>query len=90
MTRKVWDAEMVARAAGLKRAGFTTKVIAERLGVSASAVKNRMYRGGVQSRLDGRHGRFVSGFQTGPLTADVLDKQQIVNEYLELPEGEEE
>jgi hypothetical protein len=85
-----WDAETFARAAGLKRAGFTTKQIAEKLGVSVSAVKNRMYRSGVHSRLDGRWGRFVSGFQYGPLSGQVLNKLDRVDEFLGSPEGDEQ
>jgi len=44
MPRLVWDEEMVARAAGMKRAGFSNKVIAERLGVTEKAVQGRMHR----------------------------------------------
>lgn len=51
---RVWDEEMVARAAGLKRAGFPAKVIAARLGVSLYAVECQMHRKGIKSRLDGR------------------------------------
>jgi hypothetical protein len=90
MTRKVWDAEMVARAAGLKRAGFTTKAIAERLGVTAKAVANRMYRAGARVRLDGKSGSHFgrSNFHNGPLTVDIKSKGERVSEYLE--EGEDE
>ena len=44
----VWDEEMVARAAGLKRAGFPAKVIAQKLGVTARAVSAKMSRTGVK------------------------------------------
>ncbi len=87
MPKKVWDAEMVARAAGLKRVGFTAKQIAERLGVSVGAVKGRMHKAGAHVRLDGKTGR--SHLQNGPLTADILSKMQRVEEYLEQPEGED-
>jgi hypothetical protein len=90
--RKVWDAEMVARAAGLKRAGFTTKVIAERLGVTEKAVSNRMHRAGARVRLDGKSGSHFgrSNFHNGPLTVDIKSKDERISEYLEKPEGEEE
>lgn len=85
MTKRVWDAEMTARAAGMKRAGFTAKQISERLGVTPKAVNNKMQRTNVHSRLDGKGG--MSGvhhnFQTGRLTADLLEKSQRVDEYLQ-------
>jgi len=46
-----WDAELVARAAGLKRAGFTSKAIAQKLGVTAKAVNTKMSRTGAKSPL---------------------------------------
>ena len=85
MTKRIWDAEMTARAAGMKRAGFTAKQISERLGVTPKAVNNKMQKTNVRLRLDGKSG--VSGaynkFQTGRLTADLLEKSQRVDEYLE-------
>ncbi len=45
----VWDAELIARAAGLKRAGFTSKAIAQKLGVTTKAVDGKMFRTGVKS-----------------------------------------
>lgn len=92
MPKQVWDAEMVARAAGLKRAGFSAKVIAERLGVTEKAVKGRMAKAKVRVRLDGKSGgRFGCGnFQTGRLSDDLFSKHQRVDEYLEKPEGEVE
>jgi hypothetical protein len=44
-----WDAELVARAAGLKRAGFTSEAIAKRLGVTSKAVEGKMFRTGAKS-----------------------------------------
>jgi len=92
MPRQVWDAEMVARAAGLKRAGFTAKVIAERLGVSESAVSNRMRRAQARVRLDGKSGSHfgLNNFQNGRLTNDIFSKHRLIDEYLEKPEGEVE
>ena len=51
-----WDAELVARAAGLKRAGFTSKAIARRLGVTAAAVNNKMSRKKIKSPSYVRNG----------------------------------
>lgn len=51
-----WDAEMLARAVGLKRAGFSGAAIAKRLGVSVSSVENRTSRAGAKRRLDGHGG----------------------------------
>jgi predicted transcriptional regulator len=89
---KIWDAEMVARAAGLKRAGFSAKVIAEKLGVTENAVSNRMSRAKARVRLDGKSGTYVShiNFRSGRLSADLFSKHQRVDEYLEKPEGEVE
>lgn len=39
-----WDPETAARAAGMKRAGFTNKQIAERLGKTISSVSTRFAR----------------------------------------------
>jgi DNA-binding Lrp family transcriptional regulator len=91
MPKKVWDAEMVARAAGLKRAGFTAKVIAERLGVTIPAVRNRMRKAQARVRLDGKGGNYCghNNFQNGPITADIMHKVQLVDEYLERPEEEQ-
>jgi predicted transcriptional regulator len=52
-----WDAELIARAAGLKRAGFSAKEIAKRLGVTASAVSGKMSRTGAKSPPYERNGR---------------------------------
>lgn len=92
MAKKVWDAEMVARAAGLKRAGFSAKAIAEKLGVTDKAVKARMYKAKAYARLDGKGGnRFgCSNFRSGRLSDDLFSKHQRVDDYLEKPEGEVE
>lgn len=91
MPRLVWDEEMVARAAGMKRAGFSNKVIAERLGVTEQAVQGRMHRAKARVRLDGRGGTYNgrSNFHTGRLTGDLCSKHQRVDEYLDKPEQEE-
>ena len=92
MTRKVWDAEMVARAAGLKRAGFSNKAIAEKLGVTEKAIKARMYKAKARVRLDGKGGTHVrlGNFYGGRISAEIFEKHQRVDEHLEKPEGEEE
>ena len=92
MPKKVWDAEMVARAAGLKRAGFTNKAIAEKLGVTAKAVIGRMSKAGARVRLDGKGGTHFgrSNFHNGPLTVDIKSKDERISEYLEKPEGAEQ
>jgi hypothetical protein len=47
MERRVrWTAELVAIASGLRRAGFSSALIAERLGVSKRAVQNKLIRVG--------------------------------------------
>ena len=77
---RIWNAEMVARAAGLKRAGFTAKVISERLGVTESAVKNQMKTKGVRSRLDRRGGGNRGIFLRGPIA---LAKIEATNESIQ-------
>ena len=91
MPRYVWDEEMVARAAGLKRAGFTAKAIAKRLGVTEGAVRRRMQRAKARSRLDGKTGSPMgyANFQSGRLTMYMAEKMQRVEEYLEQPEKED-
>jgi len=91
MPKRVWDAEMVARAAGLKRAGFSAKAIAERLGVTSKAVKARMYKVKARVRLDGKGGTHKgrNNFYTGRLTDDLFSKHQRIDEYLDKPEQEE-
>lgn len=92
MPKKVWDAEMTARAAGLKRAGFPAKVIAEKLGVTGKAVKARLHKVKARVRLDGKGGTHNgrSNFHSGRLTTDLFDKHQRVDDYLEKPEQEEQ
>jgi hypothetical protein len=89
MPKQVWDEEMVARAAGMKRAGFTAKAIAERLGVTSKAVKARMYKAKARVGLDGKGGNRFSNFRSGRLTDDLCSKHQRVDEYLGKPEQEE-
>jgi DNA-binding transcriptional MerR regulator len=52
-----WDDELLARAAGLKRAGFTLKQIAEKLDKPEGSVKLRLSRIGAKRRLNGNGGR---------------------------------
>ena len=49
-----WTAEMVAIAAGLRSAGFTSTMISERLGISKKAVQNKLLKVGSKSGLDGK------------------------------------
>ena len=51
-----WDEEMLARAAGMKRAGLSPTLIAERLGVSVGSVRMRLRRIGAKRRLTGTGG----------------------------------
>ncbi len=92
MPKKVWDAEMVARAAGLKRAGFPNKAIAEKLGVTEKAIKARMHKAKARVRLDGKSGNSNgrSNFHSGRLTTDLFEKHQRVDDYLGKPEQEEQ
>lgn len=75
-----WTAEMVATAAGMKRAGLSSKAIADRLGVSVAAVTAKMSRTKVRRRLDGQPGRIIkSNNRTWIDRADhvyELDKEQ--------------
>ena len=87
--REDWDEEMYARAAGLKRVGFTQIEIAKRLGVPVGSVRARMRMLGVKSTMKGRI-RGVGKFQYGPMVRDHLDSPYIVDEFLEMPEREGE
>ena len=40
----IWTDEMKATAAGMKRAGLTTKAIAARLGITEKAVSHKMHQ----------------------------------------------
>jgi hypothetical protein len=84
-----WDEEMYARAAGLKRAGFSQLEIAKRLGVPVGSVRARMRMLGVKSAIKGRS-MAIGQFRCGPLTRDHLDSPRIVDEFLDMPEREEE
>jgi DNA-binding Lrp family transcriptional regulator len=84
-----WDEEMYARAAGLKRAGFSQPEIAKRLGVPVGSVRARMRMLGVKSAIKGRS-MGIGQFRCGPLTRDYLDSPHIVDEFLGMPEREEE
>jgi hypothetical protein len=80
---------MYARAAGLKRVGFTQIEIAKRLGVPVGSVRARMRMLGVKSTVKGRI-KGVGKFQYGPMVRDHLDSPHIVDEFLEMPEREGE
>jgi len=69
-----WDEEMLARAAGMKRAGIPTATIAERLGVSIGSVRIRMYRMGAKRRLDGRSGTGKTGL--GPYSSAIIQREK--------------
>jgi len=58
----IWDEEMVARAAGMKRAGFTNAVIAKRLGVTTNSLGHKLAKIGAKRRLDGNSGKGHKGF----------------------------
>lgn len=76
--RVTWDAEMLAIAAGMKRAGFSAPAIAKRLGINAKAVKNKMSKVGAKRRLDGRPGNrgiFPVG-SIGIKLMDVTEEEQ--------------
>lgn len=62
-----WTPEMRARAAGLKRAGFSNATIANKLGVSERSVKAHMHKMKVRRRLDGHGGRDMGGFAIGSI-----------------------
>jgi hypothetical protein len=51
----IWTDEMKATAAGMKRAGFSNKAIAARLGVSPKAVQGCTQRLGARRSLDGHY-----------------------------------
>jgi transposase len=72
-----WDEEMLARAAGMKRAGMTNKDIAARLGVSVGSVIGRMSRAGAKRRLDGRGGRSraISNRRTLDNVGTIIDQK---------------
>ena len=52
-----WDDELVARAVGLKRAGFSNQQIADKLGKPLGSVKVRLAKAGAKRRLTGTGGR---------------------------------
>ena len=70
--RTKWTAEMVAIAAGMKRAGFSAARIGERLGVSALAVKNKMESIKAKRTLLGKGGN-RGKLMRGPIMRDILD-----------------
>ena len=86
--KEEWDEEMMARAAGLKRAGFSIAMIAERLGVSVGSVRNRLLRAGAKVRLTGTGGR--GSLKYGRRGLDVQDTIEGVIEMLGTSEGIEQ
>ena len=73
--RVKWTAEMVAIAAGLRSAGFTSAMIAERLGVSKKAVRYKLLKVGSKSGLDGKAAK--RGFiQIGRLTRNIRNTHE--------------
>lgn len=75
MGKKVWTEEMVATAAGMRRVGFTYAKIAERLGVTVSAVRGKLTKVKVRRRLDGHAGNRKL-FSRGPLTLGLLEQHK--------------
>ena len=73
--RTKWTAEMVAIAAGMKRAGFSAAKIGERLGVSAVAVKNKMESIKAKRTLLGRGGN-RGKLKAGPIVREIFDAQK--------------
>ena len=56
-----WTEEMVAIAAGMKRAGFTSKAIGARLGVPYKSVDNKLQKVGAKRNLIGNSGKKFKG-----------------------------
>jgi len=72
--REPWDAETLARAAGMKRAGITNAMIAKRLGVTESCVSNKLSKAKVKRRLDGRSGTGRLGY--GRIHIEAVDTRR--------------
>lgn len=80
----VWTDEMIARAAGMKRAGLPAATIAQRLGVSVKAVNQKMSRVGARMRLNGKTGRRMGNEPMGRLLMDVVPNySELTSEELE-------
>ena len=54
MVKTIWTDEMIAIAAGMRRAGFHAKKIGERLGLSGSVVQVKTHKIGVLPKLNYR------------------------------------
>jgi hypothetical protein len=80
MPKEEWDSETIARAVGLKRAGFSSKYIAEKLGKTREAVQSKLKRVGAKRRLDGRGGS-AGGVSFG---RDRLHRLMTVSETVEI------
>ena len=69
-----WTDEMIATAVGMRRAGIPVKVVAARLGVSSSALINRMARLGAHAKLTHKGGTKTTNTAYGRLTRiDAVD-----------------
>ena len=69
-----WTDEMIATAVGMRRAGIPVKVVAARLGVSSSALTNRMGRLGAHAKLTHKRGTKTANTAYGRLThIDAVD-----------------
>jgi hypothetical protein len=76
-----WDDELLARAVGLKRAGFSNKQIAEKLGKPLGSVKVRMARVGAKRRLDGKSGSRIAP-PIGRMALDTITSGDATTELL--------
>jgi DNA-binding NarL/FixJ family response regulator len=83
-----WDDELLARAVGLKRAGFSNKQIGEKLGKPEGSVKNRLARVGAKHRLTGTGGRGARPL--GRITLATMEATSETNEMLGISSTTEE
>ena len=86
--REEWDEEMVARAAGMKRAGFANAEIAKRLGVTENSVRYKLYSIKAKRRLDGSRGKATNGF--GRHFFETVAARRQIDEELGTSSGMEE
>jgi Zn-dependent peptidase ImmA (M78 family) len=86
--REEWDEEMVARAAGMKRAGFANAEIAKRLGVTENAVRYKLYSIKAKRRLDGSGGKWTNGL--GRHLFESMEAIRQTDEELGTPSGMED
>ena len=83
-----WDEEMLARAAGMKRAGLPLTTIAERLGVSVGSARNRLTRIGAKRRLTGTSGR--GPLPIGRIGLQMVETPRDTTDLLGTAEGRED